>query len=509
MAHVGETVRMSTLTARGVLGGGSDGALIARVRAGDDAAFETIYDRYHGNLLAFCRHMLGSREEAEDALQHVFLAAYRGLRHGAGATRLKPWLYTLARNRCLSLVRGWRDEVALDDDATAGRDGLVAEVDRRADLRALVRDLQRLPTEQRAALVLFELGDQSHEEIAAVLGVRREKVKALVFQAREALMGWRAARAAPCGPVREQLATLTGSALRRGSIRRHVEQCPGCAEYEAEVRRQRAALAVVLPVAPAAGLKAAVLGSALGGAGVAASGAATGAVGGLAALGAKGLATKVLVIAAIAGAGATGYVAVEGRHRRVAPAQHAPRAAPIARALVVPKVPAAPMTRTIAATQAAPTWRPVKRAAKDGRRHARRNGRALGTTATKGRAAAPGRLKALRSPARGKALGAVKAKSRPSARARAKTAPGRPNPKPAKPAAAKSKPAKPAVAKPKPAKPAVAKPKPAKAGGAKPSAARPNEAKRSLATPANAASPPGPSAAGPPGQARKQAAATP
>ena len=49
------------------------------VDAMDDAAFEALYDRYHRNLLAFCRHMVGSREEAEDVLQHTFLAAYRGL----------------------------------------------------------------------------------------------------------------------------------------------------------------------------------------------------------------------------------------------------------------------------------------------------------------------------------------------------------------------------------------------------------------------------------------------
>ena len=67
-------------------------------------------------------------------------------------------------------------------------EGMSAQVQLRADLRELVDELQRLPDDQRAALVLFELGDESHAQIAAVLGVRREKVKALVFQAREALM---------------------------------------------------------------------------------------------------------------------------------------------------------------------------------------------------------------------------------------------------------------------------------------------------------------------------------
>ena len=92
---------------------------------------------------------------------------------------------------------------------------MAAQVQLRADLRELVDELQRLPDDQRAALVLFELGDESHEQIAAVLGVRREKVKALVFQAREALMRARAAREAPCVEIREQLATVTGRVPRR------------------------------------------------------------------------------------------------------------------------------------------------------------------------------------------------------------------------------------------------------------------------------------------------------
>ena len=72
---------------RRTLGGRSEAALIARARAGDDAAFEALYDAYHRKLLTFCRHMLGSREEAEDAVQHTFLAAYRRLRAGHESSR--------------------------------------------------------------------------------------------------------------------------------------------------------------------------------------------------------------------------------------------------------------------------------------------------------------------------------------------------------------------------------------------------------------------------------------
>jgi RNA polymerase sigma factor (sigma-70 family) len=283
--------------------GRSDDALVARVRSGDERAFELVFDRYHRGLLAFCRHMLASNEEAEDALQHTFMAAYRALRTSDRPIRLRAWLYTIARNRCLSILRARREQVAFDDGHAAA-DGLAADIDRRAELRGLLADLERLPEEQRAALVLFELGDHGHDEIAEILGVRREKVKALVFQARESLASWRRARETPCVEIREQLATARGAALKRATLRRHVARCEGCSEFAAEVRRQRAAMAALLPVVPGVGLKAAVLGAV---------GAGAGGGGSFAGLGgaAKGVAAKTLLCAAVAGgAGSAGYVAV-------------------------------------------------------------------------------------------------------------------------------------------------------------------------------------------------------
>jgi RNA polymerase sigma factor (sigma-70 family) len=301
--------------------GRSDEALVARVRAGDDRAFELVFDRYHRGLLAFCGHMLGSREEAEDALQHTFMAAYRAMRATGGEIRLKAWLYTIARNRCLSILRARREQVSFDESRAAS-DGLAADIDRRAELRGLLADLERLAEDQRAALVLFELGDHTHDEIAEILGVRREKVKALVFQARESLASWRRARETPCTEIREQLATARGAALKRATLRRHVARCDGCREFEAEVRRQRKAMAAMLPIAPTAGLKAAVTTSVVGG------GAAAGVSGGAAVAGlgaAKGLAAKGLLCAVVAGsAGSAGYVAVHDLDARGGAApQHA------------------------------------------------------------------------------------------------------------------------------------------------------------------------------------------
>jgi RNA polymerase sigma factor (sigma-70 family) len=294
----------------------SDEKLVERARGGSEAAFEAIFDRHHRGILAFCRHMLGSVDEAEDAVQHTFLAAYRELaRAGDRQLHLRPWLYTIARNRCITVLRGRRREAgAVVEPST---EHLAAEVDRRNDLRDLLRDVAGLPEEQRAALVLSELGDMGHDEIAAVLGCRREKVKALVFQARSSLIASRTARETPCAEIREQIATLRGGSLRRTELRRHLRECPGCSEFRDQVRTQRRDLALVLPVAPTVGLKAAVL----GGGGAAGAGVALSA----------GTAAKLLVVAALAGGGTV--AAEKARHAEPPPPRHA---APAVRAVAAP-----------------------------------------------------------------------------------------------------------------------------------------------------------------------------
>src|SRR5450755_740089 len=290
----------------------TDEYLVAQVRAGEDSAFEAIYDRYARGLLAFCVQMLGSREAGEDALQLTFVAAYRALCRGDNDISLRPWLYTIARNRCLSELRTRRDAISSDGSTMdrQGLEGLADQVQRREELREMLDDMQRLPTDQRAALVLFELGDHSHSDIAVLLGVRREKVKALIFQAREALVRSRQARGRPCEAIREQLASLQASVLPRSVTRAHIDRCPSCAAFEDEVRRQRVALALILPVALTGELKALVLGSALSGGGAVAAGAGAGAGacgsgGGAVAAGAGACGSGATAAGATAAGGAT------------------------------------------------------------------------------------------------------------------------------------------------------------------------------------------------------------
>ena len=83
----------------------SDERLIALIRRGNHGAFEVLVGRYQSRLLAFCRHMLGSREDAEDVLQEVFAAAFNAILADDRPINARPWLYRIARNRSLNHLR--------------------------------------------------------------------------------------------------------------------------------------------------------------------------------------------------------------------------------------------------------------------------------------------------------------------------------------------------------------------------------------------------------------------
>jgi RNA polymerase sigma factor (sigma-70 family) len=343
----------------------SDEQLVAAVRAGRTEAFEALYDRFHAQILAFCTHVLGSPEEGEDATQHVFVDAYRALRASRARIDLRPWLYAIARNRCRSMLRGRREGYALEQVggepiASAAAEPAAAVV-AREDLRELLADVRALPEAQREALLLFELGDLSHAQIAVVLDRRPAQVKALVYQARTTLMHERESRTADCEAVRVEIAAQRDAARLSGRARRHVRRCEVCRGFAAQVRSQRSALALVLPVVPAAGLKAATLHAALG-SGAAAGGSLAGgtAAGGAGAGLGKGLAAKIVATAALAGTGGAavaGVAAVDHHHHRSRPAALRPvgarRRGPAAPAAAVPTIAERPPAAVSARTPAA------------------------------------------------------------------------------------------------------------------------------------------------------------
>src|SRR3954471_1478095 len=103
-AHAGALSAAPTLRSP-LLRFAADEKLIALVRRGRDDAFEVLVDRYRARILAFCRNMLRSAEDAEDVLQEVLVNAYRAIRADTRPIAVKPWLYRIARNRCLNEIR--------------------------------------------------------------------------------------------------------------------------------------------------------------------------------------------------------------------------------------------------------------------------------------------------------------------------------------------------------------------------------------------------------------------
>ena len=291
----------------------TDERLLAFVRSGDKAAFEALYERFARELLSFCVYMLGSRQDAEDALQATFASAYSSLMRDSRPIQLRPWLFAIARNDCVSILRRRRPYEELNGEPALGPDP-VRELELREELREIVSNVRSLPENERAALVLTEVHGLSQHETGDVLGVRADQVKAYVYQARSKLVSERAAREADCEEIREELAGARGAALLRGRLRRHMRSCPECRTYAAGLSRQRRQLAALLPLAPSLALRYRALEEALGlGAGdpggYTAGGAAVGAsVAGAAAEvaggGIKALAFKIAAGVAAIGAGA-------------------------------------------------------------------------------------------------------------------------------------------------------------------------------------------------------------
>ena len=302
----------------------SDRRLADHVTGGSDRAFETLFQRHQPHVQEFCRQMLGTREEAEDAVQQTFLAAFRDLARGRRPREMRPWLLGIARRRCLALLTERRNHVVAGtrEHSVGGPAGVVAARD---ELRGVLTDLASLPEDQRAALVLSELGGVSHRDIAEVLGCRRDKVKALVFQARESLATSRAARETPCAEIRRQLVTLEGGALRRRVLRRHLRDCAECRDFRTRLHGRERRIGLLLPFVPSLGLKRLVLGTLFGGGG------------GGAALGGGSAAVTALVAIAIP-VGVVGAAVLPGEGSRHAHAQVGARATPATGATAAPPV---------------------------------------------------------------------------------------------------------------------------------------------------------------------------
>jgi RNA polymerase sigma factor (sigma-70 family) len=282
----------------------SDDRLIALLRRGNMAAFEVLVSRYESRLMAFCRHLLGSREDAEDVLQEVLTAAFNAILADDRPINVRPWLYRIARNRSLNHLRRIQaiGVDSMDHHLSEHGASTADKVHEREEFRLLVGDIHELPETQKTALVLREMDALSYEQIAEAMETTVPSVKSLLVRARVSLAEAAEARVLSCDEVRIELAEVAEGLQRRPStlVRRHLRTCKRCSEFRGQLKATNKALAALLPVGPLAMLHklaflhlghSAAAGSSTAGAGStagAASAAGAGAVSGAGAVGAAG-----------------------------------------------------------------------------------------------------------------------------------------------------------------------------------------------------------------------------
>jgi RNA polymerase sigma factor (sigma-70 family) len=308
----------------------SDERLIVMIRRGQHAAFETLFSRYQSRLLAFCRHMLGSKEDAEDVLQEVFAAAFNAILADDREINVRPWLYRIARNRSLNHLRK-ASAIGVDSMDVHFADNGVSTADkvmRRESFRQLIGDVQELPETQRTALLLREIDALSYEQISDAMETTVPAVKSLLVRARISLAEAAEARKLTCDEARMELGEVAEGLAKMGpAVRRHVRDCERCRAFRKQLKDNNVALAAIFPVGPlllikklvltklgsTAGAGGAHVASAGGASAAAGAGAATSASagGGLLTAGAGALATKAVAGLAVAAIVTAGTVEVD------------------------------------------------------------------------------------------------------------------------------------------------------------------------------------------------------
>ena len=166
-----------------------EAALVARVRAGDRAAFGALAERYAGVARRVARAVLGDPDDADDAAQDALLSALVKLDQYDPRRPFGPWLLRIVANAATDRRRRRtvRRAEQLDPALVAGGARPDATTERRALSARLRAALAELSHRRRMAVVLFDVEGYSHAEIAGILGIPEGTVRSEVFHARRRL----------------------------------------------------------------------------------------------------------------------------------------------------------------------------------------------------------------------------------------------------------------------------------------------------------------------------------
>ncbi|MEY2512902.1 MAG: hypothetical protein QOJ89_260 [bacterium] len=287
----------------------SDARLARLAAGGSSGAMTAIFERHHQALHRYCWSIVGNGHDAADALQNTMIKALSALPGETRDIALRPWLYRIAHNESISLLRARRPDSDLDAAShlsdVAGADA----ADSRERMRALSGDLSQLTERQRSALLMRELGGLEFSEVASALSTSPAAAKQSVYEARCALHALEEGRAMTCDAIRRTLSDGDRRALRGMRMRGHLHACSGCRDFEVAMRARPRQLTAIIPPLPAAAAGA-ILHSVLGGAGTGGGGMLAGLAG--AAKATTGLSVAAKVTAAVAVTATLGGGAVYG-----------------------------------------------------------------------------------------------------------------------------------------------------------------------------------------------------
>ena len=230
----------------------SDVRLARQASDGDQRAFAAIYKRYHQDIYRFCLSIVGRPEDAQDALQNTMVKALRSLPGEQREIKLKPWLYRVAHNESIDLLRRRREGVELEEATTSAGAEIAETVALRERLDRLLADLGELPERQRSALLMRELGGLDYEQIAAAFESSPAVARQTVYEARLGLRELETGRDMSCEQVTRQLSEGDGRVARRRDIRAHLRACPDCRAFRDAIGDRRRDLAALTPLPAAA-----------------------------------------------------------------------------------------------------------------------------------------------------------------------------------------------------------------------------------------------------------------
>lgn len=288
----------------------TENSLGRKVAGGDERAFEELFRRYRGPLYGYCYSILGNQDDSLDALQNTMAKALDHLPGSDAGFMVKPWLFRVAHNECIDLIRSRRATTDITDHEIACTSELENQVADRERLRQIISDLGQLPERQRNALVLRELNGLGFDEIGQSIGATPSAAKQIVYEARCSLQAESDGQAMACDSARQAISERDGRVLRSRKIRAHLRSCSDCTAFRDGIHTRSGELRALVPPLPLFAVASMLqAGTAVQGGGAVVTGA-SGLASGGGMLGAAGIKVATVVVVA-AGVSAVGVGVVD------------------------------------------------------------------------------------------------------------------------------------------------------------------------------------------------------